>query len=244
MRDAAEKRIFGLFRVISLSDFFERDNVRSSMSEHATNFLVAQKGINRESLSPGERKALQNILTAVGASQPIINSAMDKAVEVQWTLESQAEILRSLEVFSAVHENLDAFITEVEAETERRRLELQVLRDREMQVIPSLGLFLFCLSLVVGAYVVRRESVHKQLLEQRVQDSTNQLGDRETHYRTIIETAADGIITTNKLGMIESFNPASKRIFGFDVSEVMGRNIAKLMPQAVAQHHDSYMKNI
>ncbi|MBL4613511.1 MAG: PAS domain S-box protein [Magnetovibrio sp.] len=213
------------------------------MSGHAADFIAAQWRINRDSLSPGERTAFENILTAVRSSQPAINSAMDKAVEVQWTLESQAEILRSLKSFSAVHEALDIFVSEIEAQTQRKRFEMNLLRDREMQVIPTLGLFLFVLSLIIGAYVVRRESAHKQLLEQRVQDRTDQLSERETHYRTIIETAADGIITTNKRGVIESFNPASKRIFGYDVSEVMGRNITKLMPQAIAQHHDRYMKS-
>jgi PAS domain S-box-containing protein len=41
----------------------------------------------------------------------------------------------------------------------------------------------------------------------------------------------DGIITIDKEGIIETFNPAAERIFGYDADEVIGHKINMLMPE-------------
>lgn len=68
------------------------------------------------------------------------------------------------------------------------------------------------------------------------------LKDNEARYRTVIETAVDGIITIDKRGIIESFNPAAENIFGYDEAEILGKNISLLMPQSYRSHHDNYIQ--
>jgi PAS domain S-box-containing protein len=46
----------------------------------------------------------------------------------------------------------------------------------------------------------------------------------------IIQTAHDGIITTNEDGEIEVFNPAAERLFGMPADEVSGRSVLDLLP--------------
>jgi len=243
MRDAAEKRTFSLFRVIALDDFFERDLVRQQMGGYALSFFAAQNRINPQTLSPGEKAAFDTIMRRVAETRPVVEDAMDQAVEDQWSPAVQDKIARSLDHFTQVHTAMNVFVAEVEIETNRQRLELKKLRAQEMQIIPIFGMFLLVLSLTVGVYVVRREIAHTRELKQSVHERTEQLGRRETHYQAIIETAADGIITTDHRGVIESFNPASEHIFGYEVSEVMGRSINILMPSHDAHRHDTYMRN-
>lgn len=57
----------------------------------------------------------------------------------------------------------------------------------------------------------------------------------------IINTAIDGILTIDQQGLIESFNPAASRIFGYHEHEVIGRNVSILMPEPDRSHHDAYM---
>jgi PAS domain S-box-containing protein len=63
----------------------------------------------------------------------------------------------------------------------------------------------------------------------------------ETNLRTIIESVLDGIITINDKGIIDSFNPAAEKIFGYDQSEMMGKNINILMPEPFHRNHDDYI---
>ncbi len=61
-------------------------------------------------------------------------------------------------------------------------------------------------------------------------------------YRTVIETAVDGIITIDSSGVIESVNPAACRLFGYTREELEGRTVNMLMPSPHRDAHDSYIQ--
>jgi PAS domain S-box-containing protein len=68
---------------------------------------------------------------------------------------------------------------------------------------------------------------------------------RETTWRlqAILETAADGIITIDERGTIQSVNPATERIFGYAPEELVGQDIRMLMPESYRREHDDYVSN-
>src|SRR5690606_6839830 len=67
--------------------------------------------------------------------------------------------------------------------------------------------------------------------------------DSEARIRGIMDHVVDGIIIINKQGIIESFNPACERIFGYTASEVIGKNVKVLMPEPYHSEHDQYLEN-
>ncbi|MBF0218961.1 MAG: PAS domain S-box protein [Gammaproteobacteria bacterium] len=71
----------------------------------------------------------------------------------------------------------------------------------------------------------------------------NQLKSNESRIRAILETVIDGIITIDERGIIESFNPASERLFAYQANEVIGKNIKMLMPEPYSSQHDGYLHN-
>lgn len=62
-------------------------------------------------------------------------------------------------------------------------------------------------------------------------------------YRTILDTMAEGIVTVSEQGLIESFNRASEKIFGYAADEVIGHNVKLLMPEPDRGQHDLYVRN-
>ena len=68
-----------------------------------------------------------------------------------------------------------------------------------------------------------------------------QLRASEARWRTIIESAVDGIVVINSRGRIEAFNPAAETLFGYRESEVLGRNVTMLMPAPYRDEHDTYV---
>ena len=81
---------------------------------------------------------------------------------------------------------------------------------------------------------LRAEIAERQQAEEALRQS-------EARNRGIVETAVDGIITIDERGVIASFNPAAERIFGYRAAEVLGRNVAVLMPAPYHDEHDGYL---
>jgi PAS domain S-box-containing protein len=65
----------------------------------------------------------------------------------------------------------------------------------------------------------------------------------EAKYRAIIDTAVDAIAVIDERGIVQSFNPAAERVFRYAAAEVVGRNVAMLMPEPDHSAHDSYIEN-
>lgn len=58
----------------------------------------------------------------------------------------------------------------------------------------------------------------------------------------IIQNAIDGIITIDESGKVESINPSGCHLFGYRPEEVIGNNVAMLMPQPDKRQHDGYLQ--
>jgi two-component system, NarL family, sensor histidine kinase EvgS len=87
---------------------------------------------------------------------------------------------------------------------------------------------------VIGAVLVFRD-VTKEYAAQVA------LSDSATRIQTVLNAVADGILTINERGTVETINPAATRIFGYAAAEVIGHNIRMLMPEPYHSQHDDYI---
>lgn len=69
------------------------------------------------------------------------------------------------------------------------------------------------------------------------------LAEQSARLAAIVETAVDAIITIDAFGIIDSFNPAAERLFGYARDEVLGKNISQLMPTPYREAHDGYLQH-
>lgn len=60
------------------------------------------------------------------------------------------------------------------------------------------------------------------------------LRSREQRLEGIIRTVADGIITIDDKGIVQTFNPAAEKIFKFSADEILGKSIRTLVPAPVS----------
>ncbi len=79
-------------------------------------------------------------------------------------------------------------------------------------------------------------------LEQRIEERTNDLFEQKERLRMMLSSAADGIITIDDKGIIETFNDAAARMFGYAQDEAVGQPIGLLMPEPNASRHQTYIE--
>jgi PAS domain S-box-containing protein len=68
------------------------------------------------------------------------------------------------------------------------------------------------------------------------------LRESEERYRLVAETASDAIITINEKSTILLANPAVEKVFGYQREELLGQNLAILMPEYLRHIHKSSIK--
>jgi PAS domain S-box-containing protein len=73
----------------------------------------------------------------------------------------------------------------------------------------------------------------------RAQD---ELKRSEERHRVVFETANDAVISMNESGIIILANAATKRIFGYEAAELIGKPLTVLMPEAMRRLHGAGIK--
>ena len=84
-----------------------------------------------------------------------------------------------------------------------------------------------------------RRAAMLEVLDQTEQD----LSLTESMTRSILDTTVDGIVTINACGVVESFNRAAEKIFGYSAFEVIGKNVNMLMPSPDREEHNEYIRS-
>jgi PAS domain S-box-containing protein len=84
--------------------------------------------------------------------------------------------------------------------------------------------------------VYGREVTERKKAEQALRES-------ETRASAILNHASEGFVTIDEQGIIQSFNPAAERLFGYQASEIQGKNITLLIPERFRSGHKQGMKN-
>lgn len=79
-----------------------------------------------------------------------------------------------------------------------------------------------------------QEKIQWQITEQQLRES-------EARARSILETTVDAIITIDTRGIIKSFNKTAEKLFLYDSTEVVGKNVKVLMPDPYKAEHDDYI---
>ena len=124
-----------------------------------------------------------------------------------------------------------------------RLLHQQRLVEAKQQAEQALKETLEVLEARVGKRTGDLQRVNQQLqAEVTERERAEQaVAEREARIRAILDTTVDGIITIDARGIIESFNLAAERIFGYAAGEVVGQNVSMLMPSPYRDEHDGYL---
>lgn len=78
--------------------------------------------------------------------------------------------------------------------------------------------------------------------EQRHAQDKAALEASNQHTQTILNDIADGVITIDKHGIIQSFNHAAETIFGYRAKQIIHKNVNVIMPEPYSAQHDQHIR--
>lgn len=94
-----------------------------------------------------------------------------------------------------------------------------------------------------GSYtpVIGANTQETRLLLTAFQQMQKQVRSRQQRLESILASAGEGIITINEHGVIETFNNAAERLFGYAQHDILGKDVSLLMPPGVRNEHQHYV---
>ncbi len=84
------------------------------------------------------------------------------------------------------------------------------------------------------------EELRKQIVDRR--HAEEDLRSIEEKHRVIVEAANDAMVSMDETGAILLANPATSRIFGYDLVEIVGKPMTMLMPEMMRKLHQNGFK--
>lgn len=94
-----------------------------------------------------------------------------------------------------------------------------------------------------GLVVTLCKSIQISIIARKESEArTHELRDSEGRLRSILDTAAEGIVIIDIHGIIEAFNSSAENIFGWSHEDVVGVNVSMLAPSPHSEKHDGYLQ--
>ncbi len=133
----------------------------------------------------------------------------------------------------------------------RTGLGMALTMDTAALYAPVYREFLVVLPLIVGVLIAALLILRWQLAplvaalvasERDARESHARLRDSESYVQAVLDSVDEGITTISETGIIETFNPAMGRLFGYAPEEAIGQNVSLLMPEPYRSRHDDYLR--
>lgn len=214
--------------------------------------------------SPATQQEARNLLTDLKQLQiKAIKAANDEKPLTKWHDVSQTDLDRIQISLRTLKNTVDARTIEDTrqlAHAVDRQLRFLWLATLAAIVIITTGFFLFEYSIrkpivrITGAFKAEAEGGKEIMvppthtleagnLVSAFNYMRQQIRSRQERLETILDNAAEGIITFDTEGRIESVNKAAERLFGYSGEELIGKDLKLIIPPQMRESREDYLKH-
>jgi len=239
MRSAAMARLHNLYAMVLSDDPFEQEHYHQSARKQAPTFIKARNNLQQLDLSAQEKQQLETIIQLADNTLESTYETIELYGDRQLPQARINMMQKVVPQFEGLLAQLEQFIARQQAQYRTASLEAASKFKSTFTVLMPLGLLTIILIFLIAAFVSARinQSVTK------LSDFTRRLELTEERENLILQGLFDAVITSDEQGYIQDFNPSAERMFGYDAKEIIGSRVNRLMPEAYAKLHDTYMAN-
>lgn len=191
-------------------------------------------------LSSTQYQQFQTIPTLAQQQMVLLEQILQASQSANATTEDSFaltdELLQSKSNMDKLRQELTQF-ADNEQRLQRDR-EVSVRRWRRLTTIvqwSSLGIGL----IGSGAALYLFDRLDRELLNR-----ASRLRETNTYLRTVFDNVVDGILILDERGYVQSANAAASEIFGYEVDEIKGLHLQRLMTQVLAEDSGQVMSSL
>jgi PAS domain S-box-containing protein len=190
--------------------------------------------------NPSDRQQFQEIPTLVQQRIAILEQIRKTSEAQEATTGGSSALTDQLLKSKSVMDDLRSQIAEFSEQEERlqARREAQVVRWRQLTTVVQWS------ALGVGLLASGTALYLFNQLDRELANRASGLGERNIYLRAIFDNVVDGILILNERGYIQSANAAAGEIFGYQLDELAGKHLQRLMAELFAEDSGQAMRSL
>jgi len=232
MRIAARERTLGLDRMMNLVDPFERNDEWMRFNENATRFAAARLQLLQLPRSESEKKILDDQAEWTRKTVPLQNQVVDLVMA------NRMDEARKVLYEQAIPDQNKAlqFLDRLSEEQEKSAHEARKLANNDYESTRALLIVLFLVAITLSAIIARTTIRYTRKTEAR-------LHREKEKAQVTLYSIAEGVITTDGQGQIESLNAAAKHITGWSTQQARGKKISDIL-DTLGEGNDNVIEDL
>jgi PAS domain S-box-containing protein len=117
---------------------------------------------------------------------------------------------------------------------------LDLLKKRQQDYAIKRDLMLYSSLAALIGFIVIFIFLYRSL--SKTESIQKEATQAEKQIKAIMDNVLEGIITINDRGVMQTFNAAAEKTFGYLAQEAIGQNVKMLMPTSFSDQHDGYLR--
>lgn len=218
MRIAARERTLALHRMINIADPFERHDEWLRFNTNASEFAGARLELLKLPLSHTETELLGMQSHWTARTVPIQNRVVDLVMSDRLADAKRVLNTEAIPEQNKVLQYLDK-LSETQLQTAHRET---TQADTRYQATRAYLIVLALAAIGISALIARNSIQRTRSIEAR-------LHTEKEKAQVTLYSVAEGVVTTDNLGQIESLNAAAKRITGCSILDVRGKKLSQIL---------------
>lgn len=217
MQKAARERSLTLYRMVTETDPFSRDEIYLEFKHQGELFIGAREQLKNMHLSVAELSLIQEQgkLSSIGV--PMQNRIVDLLAAEKIAEASELLVKKAVPAQNRVLHVLAELAQLQHSNNQQIAIHVEEQQENAFYLISILGGILLLLNTTIAGFVIRHiNSTERSLfLEKELAQVT-------------LHSIGDGIITTDNLGIIQTINPVAESLTGYSQQEAIGKHISNI----------------
>jgi PAS domain S-box-containing protein len=185
-----------------------------------------QKLEQKVEADPQRRQSVQEIEQLSQRSMADLQQVIDEARQQPLDARSR-QLIPLMEANKRSMDNLRAAIAQLQA-IEQQRLEAYLQQRSNVQDATSVALWFTAIISALGSWAAIYLFTQ---VDQDLSDREQRLKESKSMLHAIVTNVVDGVITLDKFGKIDSFNPTASQLFGYQPGEVLGKDLNLILAE-------------